>query len=246
MNTQASPHSGPGGPSGFDPQESLAPGVTEAPAVNTRVADAGDPVAVALARLEASRAGLRQVMIPPRRTARRRPSGPGGASAQAAGAKGAGFAGWLPEGLQQTLESATAWLRRHPVSALMVDGVKDWWQRQPLRHAAAMAGDEVASVAVPLIRRHPVAAVGLAAAAGALVVVGRPWRWRVFGGSDRPLSRRMMRWVSSQIPLQAALGALMALLMDQARQAAHAETPSPEQGADTHPAAPTAAAAGPL
>jgi hypothetical protein len=120
-----------------------------------------------------------------------------------------------------------------------------------------MAGEEVSAVASPLIRRHPVAAVGLAATIGALVVVGRPWRWRAFGGSDRPLSRRMMRWVGSQIPMQAALGALMALVLDQARQAAAAEpeparkgsaagqAPSAPPGSEPPSAAPSSGPAGP-
>lgn len=203
-------------------------------------AAADDPVAAALARLEASRAGLRQIMVPPRKSARRRDAAAGApfAAQDNAGSEDPGH--WLPESLQQGLEAATRWLRRHPVSALMVDGVQGWWQRHPLRHAASMAGEEVAAVAAPLIRRHPVAAVGVAAAAGALLVVGRPWRWRMFGGHERPLSRRMMRWVSSQIPLQAALGTVLALLMEQARQAAAQAAAAPPAAAAQQEAAPGA------
>jgi hypothetical protein len=179
-----------------------------------RLLDQQDPdaaLAAALARLEASRAGLRDIMLPPRRSRAPRSERPAGNS---------DFWQWVPDSLRGGIDQLSRLLRKHPVASLVVDAVGDWWQHHPVRAAASMAGSEVAQVAGPLIRRYPVAAVAIAALAGATLVASRPWRWRVFGGSTRPLHRRLTRWMAAQVPLQAALGTLIALLADQARQAA--------------------------
>ncbi|HSI57053.1 MAG TPA: hypothetical protein VLA16_05835 [Ideonella sp.] len=178
-------------------------------------------LAVALARLEASRAGLRGIMLPPRRSRAPRSEPPTG--------EGHGdFWQWVPDSLRGAIDQLSRLLRKHPVASLVVDAVGDWWQHHPVRAAASVAGSEVAQAAGPLIRRYPVAAVAIAALAGATLVASRPWRWRVFGGSTRPLHRRLARWMAAQVPLQAALGTLIALLADQARQAAsRAARPDP-------------------
>lgn len=65
----------------------------------------------------------------------------------------------------------------NPVALICVDLLRQWWNQHPLlksaRHAEHTAHDAIA----PLVRRHPVAVLGSAAAAGALLVWWRPWRW---------------------------------------------------------------------
>jgi len=68
-------------------------------------------------------------------------------------------------------------LLAHPVALICLELLTQWWSQHPLlksaRHAEHAANEAIA----PLVRRHPVAVLGAAAAAGALLVWLRPWRW---------------------------------------------------------------------
>jgi hypothetical protein len=69
-----------------------------------------------------------------------------------------------------------------PVGALSVGGivgevVGEWWADHPLHTGATLALAASRSAIVPLVRRHPAAVLGSAAAVGAALVWARPWRW---------------------------------------------------------------------
>ena len=65
----------------------------------------------------------------------------------------------------------------HPLALVGLDLLTQWWAQHPLLRSARKAEDSARGVIAPLVRRHPVAVLGTAAAAGALLVWWRPWRW---------------------------------------------------------------------
>ena len=65
----------------------------------------------------------------------------------------------------------------NPVAQIGLDLLTQWWTQQPLLKSARHAEEAVHEAIAPLVRRHPVAVLGTAAAAGALLVWSRPWRW---------------------------------------------------------------------
>ena len=75
------------------------------------------------------------------------------------------FANWL-ESLKTT-----------PGTNLLLSLVQDWWFRQPLRVSLVLACGAAQVVLQPIAQRHPLGLVVGAAAAGALMVLTKPWRW---------------------------------------------------------------------
>jgi hypothetical protein len=103
--------------------------------------------------------------------------------------------------------------RNAPALDLALSALQAWWLSRPWRATAAAWRQGMDTTVVPLVRRHPWAAVGVAAGAGAALVVLRPWRWSVVRGSW-PLWRagllaQAMQQVSKW-PLESALSILMA------------------------------------
>jgi len=81
---------------------------------------------------------------------------------------------------QGQLPGATTGLRglsSNPVTLIGLDFLTQWWNQHPLLKSARNAEDAARDAIAPLVRRHPVAVLGTAAAAGALLVWCRPWRW---------------------------------------------------------------------
>ena len=67
-------------------------------------------------------------------------------------------------------------LRAHPMAAMALDAFGAWWSSRPLRGPTQEVAAAARSLLVPLLERRPVAVLGGAAAAGALLVWSRPWR----------------------------------------------------------------------
>jgi hypothetical protein len=149
---------------------------------------------LAIARLEASRQALRHEMMPEAR------SESADDDARRAGP-------WrLP------LRRVRALMKRWPLTQVAGDAVRGWWQHHPWRATGDLLADGLWPQLRPLVRRHPVAAAATAAAAGALVVAGRPWRWPVVGAQLRPLPSRALHWVVAQlttVPMQTAIATLL-------------------------------------
>jgi hypothetical protein len=150
----------------------------------------------ALARLQASRASLRAVLVPPEPAAPNREDGaPRGWSRRFAD-------GW------QHWRGALA---EHPAVAVGMDAVQGWWQRQPLRPAVETAAGELRGTIGPIVRRHPALAVALAATLGAAVIAGRPWRWPAVNRHLADAPHRAGRWVMHQLtqaPVQSLIASL--------------------------------------
>ena len=63
-----------------------------------------------------------------------------------------------------------------PGAAVVIDAVRDWWLRNPLRAVLGVAADAATSALAPLAQRHPVALVAGAVLVGGLFAWSRPWR----------------------------------------------------------------------
>lgn len=184
-----------------------------------KVSDA-ERLAAVLQRLARSRAALRRELVPPPEPA-------------ANGPDGLGLTGPLRRWWRR-LRRAT---QGSPLAVLAGEAVQGWWQHHPWRPTATL----LARQARPVLRQHPVAAVAVAALAGAALVGCRPWRWRAVDAQLRPLPGRALHWLLAQLgsaPVQATLAslALMALRRDPAAD------PAPDTGAppSATPASPAA------
>ncbi len=65
------------------------------------------------------------------------------------------------------------------MAAIFTELLNDWWRHHPLYPSANIATEAARRAIVPLIRRHPIAVLGVAAIAGAVLVQSRGWRWMV-------------------------------------------------------------------
>ena len=96
------------------------------------------------------------------------------------------------------------------------DGVRRalrlWWRRHPARPVLDIASDAGTLALKPLVRMHPLASVAIAMAAGAVMVIWRPWRSRVsaavWAGLGAQLTSGLVRSVLNPGTLAALLGGL--------------------------------------
>ena len=159
----------------------------------------------ALARLEASRARLREAM---------RPTAP----EPSADGPDAGGRSWLQR------------LRELPVIGLVADALHGWWAQNPLRPVALVAAEASNAVAKPLAQRHPIALVLAAAAVGAALAWARPWRWALRSALFAGLMPQVASRVVANLPIESWLTLLSAALSKADAQARPEGTPFPGQG----------------
>ena len=154
----------------------------------------------ALARLEASRVVLRRTLVP-------EPELPDSAGA-------------APRRLHALLRFVRRRWAHSILAGAVVEGLQHWWMRHPWRPPAEAAFGELERTAGPVLRRHPLAAVAVAAALGAAVVVARPWRWPLVANHLAPLPRRAGHWLMTQLAqpaVQAWLTGLALSLFDRTK-----------------------------
>lgn len=185
-------------------------------------------------RLERSRARLRKTWVGNRRAPRRDP--PRSASeTRPNGADG---------GDDSTLDVLVSMLTR-------------WWERHPLHQvfdvAAEVAAPAARSIVGPLAERHPLRLVALAAGAGALLMVVRPWRWLPQAALSSVLLSALWprggpsRWLSAgglaTLLANGDLSRLLASLAGQAPDGPISDRNGPEAPEQATAAAPPAATA---
>lgn len=73
--------------------------------------------------------------------------------------------------------SLAARVRSVPLAAFLVDTVESWWAEHPLRTVAMVAKEASRDFVLPVARRNPYGLLFGALAAGALLILSRPWRW---------------------------------------------------------------------
>ena len=163
----------------------------------------------ALARLEASRARLREAM---------RPASP----APQAGDSNAAGARWHRR------------LRELPVIGLVADALGAWWSQNPMRPVALVAADVSNAVARPLAQRHPFALVLAAGAVGAALAWARPWRWALRSALFAGLVPQVASRVVAKLPVESWLTLLGATLAKADTPARPADA-APEAGSSLPP-----------
>jgi hypothetical protein len=180
----------------------------------------------ARARIELSRASLRAVLVPPE---------PAAPSPRDDGAT-SGWSRRFAEGWQHWREA----LAEHPAVAVGMDAVQGWWQRQPLRPAVETAAGELRGVVAPLVRRHPVVAVAVAATIGAALVAWRPWRWPAVRSHIADAPQRAGRWVVHQLTQAPVQSLIASLFLAWAAARKPAEPPAPPAATGAAPPPPVA------
>jgi hypothetical protein len=187
-----------------------------------------DAAQTALQRLAASRDRLRAALLP--RTA----DGGGG-----------GVQGDRPHAARGLFKRLRAVLRAAPAHSagraafdLLAREARRWWTRQPWHASAEVLGQAAIDSIGPLVRRHPAAAVAIAAAAGAALASVRPWRWRAVSTRVEPMGRQFGAWAWQQVqqaPVQVALASALAAWLNGQRGAATtaaAAAPAPSANND--------------
>jgi hypothetical protein len=108
--------------------------------------------------------------------------------------------------------SPPPWAAAAPWFDTLSRALRLWWRRHPARPVVAIASDVGAQALKPLVRTHPVASLSLAMAAGAAMVVWRPWRSRltaaVWAGLGAQLTAGLVRTVLNPGTLSALFGSL--------------------------------------
>ncbi|HJV60175.1 MAG TPA: hypothetical protein VJ743_04470 [Albitalea sp.] len=127
-------------------------------------------------------------------------------------------------------------LRSLPVVGVVADAIAAWWSHHPLHGAATLAESVAHDTLGPLVRRHPVAVLALAFAAGAAAVRWRPWRWvvkpAIFGG----LASQVISHLVSEMPIESWVDAMTAFSRNHEDAAAPA---SPQASGDAMAAEPS-------
>ena len=162
------------------------------------VAVAGTTVPVALTateRLTRSRDRLRQAM-------RDSSAQQGRASVQHAG--GPSMA-WLES------------LKAVPGATLLIEAVRSWWARHPLRIPAMVAADAAKAAVQPMAQRHPLGVVLGALLLGGLFAWSRPWRWILTPALFAGLLPQLFSKAMAQVPVQSWLAVLTSLTQEQRR-----------------------------
>jgi hypothetical protein len=77
------------------------------------------------------------------------------------------------ENLGQRLQER---LRSLPMATAVLEGVRTWWQRHPLRQAGAAAEAASERLIAPVARRNPGALILIAVGTGVLLAYAKPWR----------------------------------------------------------------------
>lgn len=94
---------------------------------------------------------------------------------------------------------------QHPVAAILQEVLSEWWRHHPLYTSASVAGVAARNAIVPLVRRHPIVVLGVAAIAGAVLVRSRAWRWVVKPAMVAGLASQIVARAVSQMQSTAAV-----------------------------------------
>ena len=158
------------------------PGASQAPTAEPSI----EPALPPLQRLARSRERLRQVLAPPPRPAADTSS------------RGTG-------------KSWDERLRDIPGMATVIDVITVWWKQHPLHAVSIVAGEVGRTSLRPIASRHPLALVGVALLAGAVLAWAKPWRWALRSALFAGLAPQVASRVVASLPIESWLTMLGAL-----------------------------------
>ena len=92
------------------------------------------------------------------------------------------------------------------IGGIVGEVISEWWSEHPLHASATLALTASRTAIVPLVRRHPAAVLGGAAAVGAAIIWARPWRWLlrpalVAGVASQLAARTITRMATASRPV---------------------------------------------
>lgn len=92
------------------------------------------------------------------------------------------------------------------IGGIVGEVISEWWSEHPLHASATLALTASRTAIVPLVRRHPAAVLGGAAALGAVMIWARPWRWLlrpalVAGVASQLAARTIARLATTSKPV---------------------------------------------
>ena len=105
-------------------------------------------------------------------------------------------------------------LKSIPGAGVVIEAIRTWWARHPLRIPSMMAADASNAVFQPMAQRYPLGLVLGAAVLGALLAWGRPWRWILRPALLAGLLPQLFHGAMAQLPVQSWLSALTSLAQE--------------------------------
>jgi hypothetical protein len=154
----------------------------------------------AVARVEVSRARLRNAMMPPPALQNR--------------ASDTGLLAWVER------------LKDQPSIAVIIDALQSWWLRHPMRPLVHVASEATNAVVKPIAQHNPVALVVAAGLLGVVFAWSRPWRWALKPALFAGLMPQLVSRVISNLPLESWLAVFTSTLSG-SRQPAEPQPNSP-------------------
>ncbi len=128
--------------------------------------------------------------------------------------------------------SIAARLKSVPLAAFLVDTVESWWAEHPLRTVAMVAKEASREFVLPVARRNPYGLLFGALAAGALLILSRPWRWllrpALFLGIAPQLAKRALK----KMPVQSWVRMFNALTAARPTRSTAKSVPAAERTRD--------------
>ncbi|HEY6599094.1 MAG TPA: hypothetical protein VIZ30_07270 [Pseudomonadales bacterium] len=106
---------------------------------------------------------------------------------------------WLEEGSATDGQTRSPRDDPHPVAVILKDVIGEWWRRHPLSTSVNVTAEAARNALVPFAHRHPIAVLGIAAVAGAVLVRSRAWRWVVKPAVIAGLASQVFARVVSQL-----------------------------------------------
>ena len=129
---------------------------------------------------------------------------------------------------QRATGSATAWfdsLNSIPGAGIVIEAVRTWWARHPLRIASLVASDAANAVVRPLARSNPIGLMLGALLLGGLFAWSRPWRWILTPALFAGLLPQIVSKAMASVPAQSWMAVLASLTQEQQKPA---QEPSPK------------------
>lgn len=102
----------------------------------------------------------------------------------------------------------------------LLDTARGWWAQHPLRPMLMLAMQATQSAVAPLARRHPLALVAAALAAGSVFAWSRPWRWLLSPALLAGLMPQLLTTAMARVPGPAWLAVLASLVKERTPPAA--------------------------
>lgn len=107
-----------------------------------------------------------------------------------------------------------------PGLGALIDTVRGWWTKHPLRPVLLLAMQATQTTVAPIAQRHPLLLVTAALVAGGLFAWSRPWRWLLSPALLAGLMPQLFATAMARVPGPAWLGVLASLVKERPPPAA--------------------------